>query len=410
MTALPVLIILLVIVGIITIAGVVIASRISVFLTAFVILGMFLVFITLLSFFEDTVREKIEKVDFIGKLRRWLVKIINFSISEKIQRIVILIMSAASATLIVRAIVIVVNAVTEYSKTESWDNMDWLIDLMGDVPVLNIAVLMKQGFETDLRADFFVIVLLLSLIVMGIAAAVVQIIMALVNKLIEGAKADSKLFRLLSNISITTLTVAGAMFVSSLISPLLNFSKPWNGFEEFFRPVFSTSVGNFLLQVLVTAVMLTLMVILCFDWVQAIVMGATGIVVLLLFQLLYTFTFGLFIHDLNNGVVWDVYWPLLCALYPIVDIIKNRFIKDNGYRIWLPAAVPLVLSIIIVLVATVIGKINPLGEFFSNPMIIISSILVFVVYMLAQSGISIIKQDRDDTGSAAAPEVGQSES
>ena len=436
MTDLTAFYIFLGILAILAIVGIVFASHVSILWAATVFFGIALVIITLWSFFSEKLRDKIEKaiekVDFIGMLRRMLVQKINFSISEKIQRIVILIMSAASAALIVRAIVIVVTAVTEYSKTESWDNMDWLIDLMGDVPVMNVFTLIMQASKTEFRPDFFVTVLLLSLIVMAIAAAVVQMIMALVNKLIEEAKDESKLFGFLGGFSVVTLTVAGTMFVSSLISPLLDFSKPWDWFEKLCKPIFTTSFGNFLLQVLVAAIMFAILVVLCFDWVKDIVQGATGIVALLLFQLLYTFIFGLFIHDLNNGVVWEVYLPLLCVLYPIVDIIKNYllkmnriskssllknnriikllFPKENSNPIWLPAVVPLVLSMIIVLVATVIGKINALGDFLSNPMITIISVLVFVVYLLAKSGISIIKQDRDDTGSAAVSEVCQSES
>ena len=180
----PAVIVILVILGILALVGIVFANGVSVLWATFIFLGIFLFIISGLSIFSVDARENIEKVDLLGRLRGFLVSRFSFSIQVVIQRILILIMSAASVAIIVRAIVFVVNAVTEYAKTESWDNMDWLIDLMGDAPVLNIVVLMKQGFETEFRPDFFVIVLLLSLVVMGFAAAVVQVIMALVNNAI----------------------------------------------------------------------------------------------------------------------------------------------------------------------------------------------------------------------------------
>ena len=303
-------------------------------------------------------------------------------------------MSAASVAIIVRAIVFVVNAVTEYAKTESWDNMDWLIDLMGDAPVLNIVVLMKQGFETEFRPDFFVIVLLLSLVVMGFAAAVVQVIMALVNNAIYEAKADSILFRILGNFSVTTLMISGTMFISGLISPLIDFSKTWDGFEDFCRPFLSSSFGNFLLQALVTVAMFAFLVTMCFDWVQTIVMGASGLIVWLIFLFFYSIICGLFKVDISSNVT-DIYMFLLCILYPIVDIIKNLICEDNRELIWLPVAVPVGLSIITVLVATVTGKINPLAHLISNTTLLIS-VLVFVVYLLAMPGIDIARSSNEE--------------
>lgn len=390
----PAVIVILVILGILALVGIVFANGVSVLWATFIFLGIFLFIISGLSIFSVDARENIEKVDLLGRLRGFLVSRFSFSIQVIIQRILILIMSAASVAIIVRAIVFVVNAVTEYAKTESWDNMDWLIDLMGDAPVLNIVVLMKQGFETEFRPDFFVIVLLLSLVVMGFAAAVVQVIMALVNNAIYEAKADSILFRILGNFSVTTLMISGTMFISGLISPLIDFSKTWDGFEDFCRPFLSSSFGNFLLQVLVTVAMFAFLVTMCFDWVQTIVMGASGLIVWLIFLFFYSIICGLFKVDISSNVT-DIYMFLLCILYPIVDIIKNLICEDNRELIWLPVAVPVGLSIITVLVATVIGKINPLAHLISNTTLLIS-VLVFVVYLLAMPGIDIARSSDEE--------------
>lgn len=383
---------------ILAIVGIVFASHVSILWAATVFLGIALVIITGASIlFEDPrdyIEEAIEKVDFIGKLRGWLVEKINFSISEKIQRIVILIMSAASVALIVWAIIIVAMAI----KGESSDT-SWAIDLIGDVPVLNVLMLISQAYQTEFRPDFFVTVLLLSLIVMAIAAAVVQMIMALVNKLIEEAKDESKLFGFLGGFSVTVLTVSGTLFISSLLSPLLDFSKPWDWFEKLCKPIFTTSFGNFLLQVLVAAIMFALLVVLCFDWVKDIVLGVAGIVLSLIVGIIFAF-----FNDGDGAPVISNSIVLLYFLYPITDIIKSFILKEDKFE-WVPVVVPLVSSVIVTTVSMIIDKDHILNL---NQYAILAFIgmTFYVIYLLAKPGISIIKQDRDDTGSAATPEVG----
>ena len=271
-------IVALIILGVLAIVGIVFANGVSVLWATFVFLGIVLVVLTFLSFFKDEIGDVIEKIDLSGKLRGSLVSKVRFTIPEKTQRILILIMSAVSVALVVMAIIFVVNVFIEINQGAGLTDTteDRLFNIVGDLPVLNVLVLMMKGFNTELRPDFFAVVLLGSLIVLGIAAAVVQLIMALVNKAICEAKGERMLFRILGNFSVITLTVAGTMFLSSLISPLLDFSKPWDGFENFCRPFLSSNVGNFLLQVLVMAVMFALLVTLCFDWVQTMVLGAVA--------------------------------------------------------------------------------------------------------------------------------------
>lgn len=387
---------------ILAIVGIVFASHVSILWAATVFLGIALVIITgasvLFEDLRDHIEEAIEKVNFIGMLRRKLVEKINFSISEKIQRIVILIMSAASVALIVWAIIIVAMAI----KGESSDT-SWAIDLIGEVPVLHVLRLITQAYQTEFKPDFFVTVLLLSLIVMAIAAAVVQIIMTLVNKLIEEAKDESKLFGFLGGFSVTVLTASGTLFISSLLSPLLDFSKPWGWFEKLCKPIFTTSFGKFLLQVLVAAIMFALLVFLCFDWVKDIVLGVAGIAL----SLIVAFIFSFF----NNGAgspIMNNFLILLYFLYPITDIIKSFILKEDKFE-WVPVVVPLVLSAIVTTVSMIIDK-DHILNLNQYPILAFIGITFYVIYLLAKPGISIIKQDRDDTGSAAAPEVGQSES
>ena len=392
------LIVILVILGVLALAGVVFANGISVFFATFIFLGAALVIITLLSVFHDE-NGILENVDLFGKLRGSLVGRIHFSVGDTVQRVLILIMSAASVAIIVRAIIIAVNAFIEFSNTNNYDNLDWLIDMMDDVPVMNVIMLMKKSVETEFRPDFFVIVLLLSLVVMAIASAVVQVIMALINEVISDAKADSVLFRILGIFSVTTLTVAGTIFLSRLIGPLLDFSKPWDGFEDFCRPFLSSSVGNFLLQVLVTVVLFALLIFMCFDWVQSIVMGSMSMIVLFIFQILYTIIFKLFGTDVDMGssVLWGSFTFLLFVLYPIIDFIINLKCEDDRTPILtlLPVAVPVGLSMLITLVSTVIGKTNPPADFFSNVMLQFISLFVFVVYLLVMPAIDIVR-DSDE--------------
>ena len=398
MTDLTALYIFLGVLVILAIVGIVFASHVSILWAATVLFGIALVIITGASvLFEDPrdqIEEAIEKVDFIGKLRGRLVEKINFSISEKIQRIVILIMSAASVALIVWAIIIVAMAI----KGESSDT-SWAKDLIGEVPVLNVLMLISQAYETEFRPDFFVTVLLLSLIVMAIAAAVVQMIMALVNKLIEEAKDESKLFGFLGGFSVTVLTVSGTLFISSLLSPLLDFSKPWDWFEKLCKPIFTTSFGNFLLQVLVAAIMFALLVVLCFDWVKDIVLGVAGIVLSLIVALIFSF--------FNNGdgsLIMENFFVLLYFLYPITDIIKSFILKEDKFE-WVLVVVPLVSTVIVTTVSMIIDK-DHILDLYQYPILAFIGMTFYVIYLLAKPGISIIKQDRDDTGSAAAPEVG----
>lgn len=383
---------------ILAIVGIVFASHVSIIWAATVFWGIALVIITgasvLFEDLRDHIEEAIEKVDFIGMLRRKLVEKINFSISEKIQRIVILIMSAASVALIVWAIIIVAMAI----KGESSDT-SWAIDLIGEVPVLNVLRLITQAYQTKFKPDFFVTVLLLSLIVMAIAAAVVQMIMTLVNKLIEEAKDESKLFGFLGGFSVTVLTASGTLFISSLLSPLLDFSKPWGWFEKLCKPIFTTSFGNFLLQVLVAAIMFALLVFLCFDWVKDIVLGVAGIAL----SLIVAFIFSFF----NNGdgsPILNNFLLLLYFLYPITDIIKSFILKEDKFE-WVPVVVPLVSSVIVTTVSMIIDK-DHILNLNQYQILAFIGMTFYVIYLLAKPGISIIKQDRDDTGSAAAPEVG----
>ena len=307
-------------------------------------------------------------------------------------------MSAASVALIVWAIIIVAMAI----KGESSDT-SWAIDLIGEVPVLNVLRLITQAYQTEFKPDFFVTVLLLSLIVMAIAAAVVQMIMTLVNKLIEEAKDESKLFGFLGGFSVTVLTASGTLFISSLLSPLLDFSKPWDWFEKLCKPIFTTSFGNFLLQVLVAAIMFALLVFLCFDWVKDIVLGVAGIVLSLIVGMIFAF--------FNNGdgsPILNNFLLLLYFLYPITDIIKSFILKEDKFE-WVSVVVPLVLNAIVTTVSMIIDK-DHILNLNQYPILAFIGITFYVIYLLAKPGISIIKQDRDDTGSAAAPEVGQSES
>lgn len=402
MTDLTALYIFLGVLVILAIVGIVFASHVSILWAATVLFGIFLIIITGASvLFEeprDCIEETIEKVDFIGKLRGRLLKKINFSISEKIQRIVILIMSAASVALIVWAIIIVAMAI----KGESSDT-SWAKDLIGEVPVLNVLMLISQAYETEFRPDFFVTVLLLSLIVMAIAAAVVQMIMALVNKLIEEAKDESKLFGFLGGFSVTVLTASGTLFISSLLSPLLDFSKPWDWFEKLCKSIFTTSFGNFLLQVLVAAIMFALLVVLCFDWVKDIVLGVAGMVLALIVALIFSF--------FNNGdasPILNNFLILLYFLYPITDIIKSFILKEDKFE-WVPVVVPLVSTVIVTTVSMIIDK-DHILNLNQYQILAFIGMTFYVIYLLAKPGISIIKQDRDDTGSAAASEVCQSES
>lgn len=402
MTDLTALYIFLGVLVILAIVGIVFASHVSILWAATVLFGIFLIIITGASvLFEgprDRIEETIEKVDFIGKLRGRLLKKINFSISEKIQRIVILIMSAASVALIVWAIIIVAMAI----KGESSDT-SWAKDLIGEVPVLNVLMLISQAYETEFRPDFFVTVLLLSLIVMAIAAAVVQMIMALVNKLIEEAKDESKLFGFLGGFSVTVLTASGTLFISSLLSPLLDFSKPWDWFEKLCKSIFTTSFGNFLLQVLVAAIMFALLVVLCFDWVKDIVLGVAGMVLALIVGIIFSF--------FNNGdasPILNNFLILLYFLYPITDIIKSFILKEDKFE-WVLVVVPLVSTVIVTTVSMIIDK-DHILNLNQYQILAFIGMTFYVIYLLAKPGISIIKQDRDDTGSAAAPEVCQSES
>ena len=122
-------------------------------------------------------------------------------------------------------------------------------------------------------------------------------------------------------------------------------------------------------------------------------MGATGLLVWWIFLLFYSIICGLFKVEISGNVT-NIYLLLLCILYPIVDIIKNLLCEDDGSLIWSPVAVPVGLSFITVIVATVIGKINPLVDFFSDTMVLIG-VLVFVVYLLAMPAISMVRQARE---------------
>lgn len=296
-------------------------------------------------------------------------------------------MSAASVAVIVRAIVFVVKAMNEFAKTESWDNMDWLLDLMKDIPVLNIMVLMKESFETNLRADFFVTVLLLSMVVLGIAAAIAQVLMALVYRVIyEEATGGALPFRILSIFSMTTLTVIATMFVCRLFNSLLDFSKPWGGFEDFCRPFLSSSVGNFLLQVLAAILLFAVVLLTCYGWVQDIVMGIMGFILWFGFQMIIGSFFGA-----DNNVT-SIFVLLLGVLFPIVDFIKNTILKIDKYQ-WLPVGVPLALSVVIATVATFIDKAKGLCQTITLPIACIG-ILVYIVYLLATPVIDIAVNSR----------------
>jgi hypothetical protein len=186
------------------------------------------------------------------------------------------------------------------------------------------------------------------------------------------------------------------MFVSSLISPLLDFSKPWDWFEKLCKPIFTTSFGNFLLQVLVAAIMFAILVVLCFDWVKDIVLGAAGIVL----SLIVAIIFSLF----NNGdgaPVISNFLVLLYFLYPITEIIKSFILKTDKFE-WVPVVVPLVSSVIVTTVSMIIDK-DHILDLYKYPILAFIGMTFYVIYLLAKPGISIIKPDRDDTGSAAAP-------
>ena len=379
--------IILVIVGILAVVGIVFANGVSVLWATFIFFGIVLTVLTFLSFFNEEIGEGIEKFDLSSKLRGFLGRGGGFSVGGIIPRILILIMSAASVAIIVRAIIFVVNVFVTQGEGLTDATRDRLIDLISDVPVLNVLVLMTQGFNTELRPDFFVIALLGSLIVLGIAAIVVQVIMSLINKVIYEAKEDSMLFMILGNFSITVLTAAGTIFLSSLISPLLDFSKPWDGFEDFCRPFLSSNVGNFLLQVLAMAAMFALLVLICFDWMQTMVLSAAGFLVWFIIMLIIALIKSLFTG--SGNVDSSIFFPLLFILYPIVDIIKNRIFDDERSAIVLPVAVPLGLSVIITLIAIVIGKMDAVENFFKNMMGV--GLVIFIVYLLVMPGIDIIK-------------------
>ena len=396
-TALAAVIIIVVILAILAIVGIVFANGISVFYATSILSGIVLFYFAGIAVINPYTREKaekrIERVNVFDKVRTLLVNGIGFSISETAQKILILIMSAASVAIVVRAVIFVVNALIASAAAEDWDSMGWLFDLMGDAPVLNVLVLLRQGAKAEYRPDFFVVALLLSLFITAVASAVVQLIMAPVNKLITEAKEDSILFRILGGFSVTTLIIAGTMFLSSLISPLIDLSKPWDGFGDFFRPFLSSSFGNFLLQVLVTVVMFAVLVILCFDWMQMLVMGVAGLFVSLLIELLSKIFFSIFMNGTDFQLT-AIYVLLLCFLYPVIDILKNLIFKDNRTMIWLPVAVPLVLSVIFMIVSVIIGKANEITDFErSLPIPVISlALLVFSVYMLAMPTFRIVRE------------------
>ena len=127
----------------------------------------------------------------------------------------------------------------------------------------------------------------------------------------------------------------------------------------------------------------------------------------MIIQLIFSIITGIITGSGNADST--IFFALLFILYPIVDIIKNRFFNEERYAILLPVAVPLGLSVIITLVAIVIGKLDAVNLFFGSTQSV--GIVIFVVYLLAMPAVSMIKQNKpaNDAGSAAVPEFFQSE-
>ena len=95
---------------------------------------------------------------------------------------------------------------------------------------------------------------------------------------------------------------------------------------------------------------------------------------------------------------------LLGVLFPIIDFIKSIILKNDGDA-WVPVAVPLALSAVVSLVATIIDKAKWLCQTITVPVACIG-ILVYVVYMLAKPSINMFKQAREELqGSAAVPKI-----
>lgn len=358
-------------------------------IVALVVIGILLILAFFVSGFKEKIKKVGEKVDLLGRLRSFLVSKGGFSINAYVQRIVILVMSAASVAIIVRVIIFVVKAMKEFAEAQSWDNMDWLIDLMSDVPVLNVMVLMKQGFETELKFDFFIIVLLGSLVILGIASAVTQVLMTLVYRVIfEEANGGALPFRVLSSFSITILTITVSLFVCRLISPLLDLSHLWNGLESFFKPISSTTAWNALLQALFAILLIALVLLICLDWVRDIAIGGVGLFFWLIFQMLLSAILGAD-QDVTNTFVL-----LLGVLFPIIDYIKTFIQKEEGDA-WSYVLIPLALSAVISLVATIIDKAKWLCQTITVPVACIG-ILVYVAYLLAKPSISVLRQAREE--------------
>ena len=384
----PALIITLVVLSALGLAATVFSNAVSVLWATFVLFVSVLIIVSILYASCAKAREKIkkiEKVDLLGKLRGVLVKDGGFSIKRNIQHILILVMSAVSVAVIVWAIIFVVKALTEFGKTESWDNMDWLLDLMSDIPLLNIMVLMKQGFETSFRAEFFIVVMLLSLVILGFAATAAQVLMAQVYRAIyEEATEGALPFRILAGFSITTLTVTVSLLICRLVGLLLNFSEQWDGFDDFCSPFLSSSAGSIILQALVGILLVAGVLLTCFGWVQDLVLGVWGFVAWFLFEAILSSFFG------ANSNVTSTFIFLLGILFPIIDYINSNIRKIDGKK-WVSVAIPLALSVVIAIVATIIDKAEGLCQIITIPVACIG-ILFFAVYLLAMPGIDIIRK------------------